>query len=382
MLECLAAVKGAAEREDAEPALDHSMPRTTVLIPARDEAVGIARTIASVRAAGWSQMQVLVVADNCRDETAEIARASGVTVIERQDMAHTGKGYALAFGMEYLAHDPPDVVIMVDADTMVDREALRLLARRAEMAARPVQAAYRWEEVRPESSAVALSNFAFLVKNIVRPTGLAKMGAPCLLTGSGMALPWAALEGIALATGHLSEDMWLSVELTCAGSAPMFFPEARVFGRAPRRREVIFKQRTRWEQGHLATMGRGIPKLVLAGFKQGRAEPLWLALELSIPPLALLVSLVTLGLLLSVGFFGLSGAWLPLLTSAVSIGCLFVAVLAAWWKFGRQELPAQTLLAVPGYVRWKIPIYFNTLLHRRARWTRTERDSDSAPDKA
>jgi cellulose synthase/poly-beta-1,6-N-acetylglucosamine synthase-like glycosyltransferase len=370
LLECAAA----SPRLDANSQPQENFPRTTVLIPARDEEFGIAKTIASVRAAQFPRMDILVVADNCADATAERARANNVPVIERNDAAHLGKGFALAFGVEFLKQNPPEVLIVVDADSFVDRTALARLAQCAHASARPAQAANRWLEARAASSTLAISNFAFLVKNIVRPMGLQRMGAPCLLQGNGMAFPWSVLVSAPLATGHLSEDLWWSVQLMCAGHAPLFCPAANVYSGAPHRATVMKTQRARWERGHLETMVTGIPKLLRTALALRRVEPLWLALELSVPPLALLIlALAGFGCIGFVGaWFGFT--WTLCLLAMVNFILVLLAVLIAWWKFGRAQISPRTLLAASWYVVWKIPVYCRALFGKRVEWTRTERD--------
>jgi hypothetical protein len=54
---------------------------------------------------------------------------------------------------------------------------------------------------------------------------------------------------------------------------------------------------------------------------------------------------------------------------------IFGAILIAWVKFGKEELPLITLFKIPLYILWKIPLYFNFLFKRQSEWIRTERDS-------
>ncbi|MCY7273212.1 MAG: hypothetical protein LH702_05575 [Phormidesmis sp. CAN_BIN44] len=50
------------------------------------------------------------------------------------------------------------------------------------------------------------------------------------------------------------------------------------------------------------------------------------------------------------------------------------AILAAWAKFGRVDLPLRELLAVPFYILWKVPLYLKFLIRPQKTWVRTERD--------
>ena len=78
-----------------------------IIVPAHNEAAGIAATVASLRALDYpaAQFRILVIADNCTDDTAARARAAGATVLEREHATEKGKGYALAHGYAASAAD-------------------------------------------------------------------------------------------------------------------------------------------------------------------------------------------------------------------------------------------------------------------------------------
>lgn len=90
---------------------ERTVPRTSrryvVLVPAHDESAVIADTLAGLAKAVGPSGQVLVIADNCSDDTAAIARRAGVRVLERTDTVRRGKGHALMAGVEAVADDPP-----------------------------------------------------------------------------------------------------------------------------------------------------------------------------------------------------------------------------------------------------------------------------------
>ena len=80
--------------------------RVAVLVPAHNESVNVLPTIACLRRQLGARDRLLVIADNCQDDTAELARAAGAEVVERQHAELRGKGYALAFGVDHLRAAP------------------------------------------------------------------------------------------------------------------------------------------------------------------------------------------------------------------------------------------------------------------------------------
>ena len=367
-VECLAA----ADQKPGE--LLPGKPRLAVLVPAHNEAMGISATLKSVLPQLTSDDRLVVVADNCCDETAAVARAFDLTVIERHDLEKRGKGYALDFGLEFLAADPPDVVVVVDADCLVAEGAIAKISQLAATEQRPVQARYLLTPPANASPGSAVSLLAFTVKNLVRPLGLAQLGFPCLLTGTGMAFPWPVIRNASLASSNIVEDMQLSVDLLIAGSPAMFCADAEVTGLLPQQQHAAKSQRTRWEHGHLQTLRTQVPRLLKEWFNQKRFDVLAIALDLCVPPLSLLVMLWLL-LTTAALVAGLTlRLYAPVLVLALEGLLILVSVMTAWAKFARNTLPLTTLLSVPGYILWKIPLYLTFLVKPQTKWVRTERD--------
>lgn len=354
-------------------------PRIAVLVPAHNEAVGIRETVLTLLPQLTDQDRLVVIADNCEDETAMIARSLGARVIERQDPEHRGKGYALDYGLQFLAEDPPEMVVMIDADCRVHPEAIGRIAALAATHRRPVQATYLLEPSANLSPKTAVSLLAFTVKNLVRPMGLAQLGFPCLLTGTGMAFPWSIISAAALASGNIVEDMQLALDLTIAGHPPIFCPDAKVTGVLPEQQQVAKRQRTRWEHGHLQTLLTQVPRLLKAAVQQKRFDLWAIALDLCIPPLSLLV-LLWLGVTVTaLAAYWLGTSWVPLGLAAMEGILIFCSIFTAWFKFGRAELPARTLLSIPLYILWKLPLYLAFLIQPEKKWIRTERNVTDSP---
>ena len=200
------------------------------------------------------------------------------------------------------------------------------------------------------------------------------MGLPCLLTGSGMALPWRTIENLNLATGNIVEDMRLAIELTIEGHGPMFVESASVVSQLPSRKRAKKSQRTRWEHGHLATLATQVPRLLGAALRQRRIDLPGVALDLCVPPLSLLAMFWLAGFAAAVVAYSMGHSVLPLAILVTSGVLMMIGTLAAWCRFGRRQLPLSTLLAAPWYVISKLPIYLRFILRRETTWIRTERD--------
>jgi cellulose synthase/poly-beta-1,6-N-acetylglucosamine synthase-like glycosyltransferase len=375
LIECIAAL---FETVDVAIEVNWQDTKVAVLVPAHNEEVVIGSTLKKLTPALKKQDRLVVVADNCHDATAEIARSMGATVIERHDIQRKGKGYALDYGLQFIESDPPDVVVIIDADCTVYEDAIAQLTQHAIALMRPIQASYLM--VRPKNSQSSkdfVSQFSIIVKNLVRPRGTAYLGLPCSLLGTGMAFPWSVIRTCDLANDHLVEDLKLGLDLTIAGHAPVFCQQAKVTGYLPQQSQAAKSQRTRWEHGHFQNIQTYVPILLKEAVKQKRFDLLVSVLDLCVPPLALLVVIWLLLMTVSLLFAIFTTSWIPAAIIATAGFCFLMAILIAWGKFARQDLPMYKLLTIPFYVFWKIPVYLQFLVKPQSGWVRTQRDKIS-----
>lgn len=371
LIECVAAVLPVPARSWNKPAWTDI--KVAVLVPAHDEAAVIETTLVPVRSQLKPNDRLIVIADNCNDNTAEIASTAGAIVLERQDEARRGKGYALDFGLQYLDADPPAVVVTIDADCIVEPGTIERLAQQAIATQRPVQSTYLMTKPDRPSAKDSVSAFSVKLQNLVRPRGLSRLGMPCMLTGSGIAFPWRVIRLVNLASGHIAEDKKLGFDLAIAGYSPTFTTEARVIGHLPQQEQGAKSQRTRWEHGHLQLIREYTPKLLAAAFQQRRFDLLITTLDLCVLPMSLLVLgwLAVMAISLLAGGVGLS--WIPAWIAATAGTCLVIAISASWARFGRADLPLAQLLSIPLYIVWMIPIYLKFLVNPQSNWVRTDR---------
>jgi cellulose synthase/poly-beta-1,6-N-acetylglucosamine synthase-like glycosyltransferase len=353
-------------------------PTLAVVMPAHNESSIIADSIGSILPQLVGSDRLIVVADNCSDDTAGVAAREGAHVITRTDLSLRGKGYALDAGVRFLEPDAPDVILIIDADCHVGSGSIDRLARLCATVNRPIQALYLMYAGADAGLGKRIAEFAWIVKNRVRPEGMLRLGLPCQLMGTGMAFPWPRICSAKLATGHIVEDLKLGIELARAGAPPLFCPSALVTSHFPASREGIVGQRTRWEHGHLSVILNDAPRLFVDALTSFNADLLAMALDLIVPPVALLV--------LATGAVWFGSAVLYLWTKAMfplvlttALGTLVgLSVLFSWRKYGRDVISLRELALAIIYPLMKVPLYVRFLVARQRVWVRAKRDRNGS----
>ncbi len=295
-------------------------------------------------------------------------------MIERTNPDQRGKGYALEFGINHLKDDPPEVVIIFDADCHAEADSLAQIALKAHLAQRPIQAKYLIENPDNPSLRQKIAAFAFYVKNYVRPLGLYVLGLPCQLMGTGMAFPWKVIEKSDIGNGNIVEDMKLGIDLVSDGNGALFYPGAFVSSQFPSEEDAIKSQRRRWEHGHLHSIFSEALPLFFKGLMRFNIPMMMFAIDLAILPLSLLALTLIGVFMLGAVTVSTLGYGLYLFWSALLLCTFIFWSLVAWAIYGRKYLSLSELLAIPLYVFSKIPVYLGFFKGREKEWKRTERD--------
>jgi cellulose synthase/poly-beta-1,6-N-acetylglucosamine synthase-like glycosyltransferase len=347
-------------------------PKITVLMPAHNEAQVIAETLKGLKSGPARNCRIVVVAHNCTDQTAEIARRMGAETIIVNNPEERGKGYALAGGIEHLQTEPPDIVVVVDADCTLSNDAIEHLASVVCETGLPVQSSCLMLPHEGSGMNQRVSAFAIAVANYVRPLGLQRMGFSCGLR-TGMAFPWRIFGQSNLRNGNLVEDLKLSIDLARKGIPTLFCPEAVTTSYFPTTAEAMLSQRIRWEHGHLQMILREVPRLMWASLVRRNLGIFASAINLLIPPLTFIIYFLGAALaitMLAQAFDASSRGLIVLLTATIA---LLVSVLLVWWRYGRDFLPLHGLRTIPLYVLQKFSIYVKFFFDRQKLWVRADR---------
>jgi len=365
-------------RGEPVPEVDPRL-RFDIIVPAHNEYGGIEATVTSLLAVDYPRhlFRVLVVADNCTDDTAAVASRSGATVLTRQNAERRGKGYALAFAFERSLSDGfADAVVVVDADTVVSPNLLSAFAGRLQSGEGALQASYGVRN-RDASWRTRLMCLGLALFHDTRSLGRERLGLSSGLRGNGMAIRSDVLQRVGYDAFSVVEDMEYGFALAEAGIRVAWVEEARVLGEMAASEEASRTQRRRWEGGRLTMLRQFLPRLVRGAFVRRDPVRLVLALELLIPPLATLTLAASVGLAVaaSLSHLGVAAVW-SLAPWALALVSLFVHVGRGWALSGLGWRGALDLAHVPAYVVWKLTLPFRGRRSPAGEWVRTRRNHE------
>jgi glycosyltransferase involved in cell wall biosynthesis len=352
--------------------------RFRFVVPAHNESNGIADTVASLLSVDYPRelFEVVVVADNCTDDTAERARAAGATVMERNDLEKRGKGYALDHAF---SATPPEVdaVVVIDADTLVSPNLLHAFAARRERGAVAMQADYA---VRNPNAGwrTRLVAVAFGAFHIVRSRARERLELSCGLRGNGMCFAVSLLGEVPHRAYSVVEDVEYGLRLGEAGHRVWYTDEAHVYGEMVTTSAAANTQRRRWEEGRKALVRENAWRLLRKGLQKPDRVLLDLAVDLLIPPLSTVVVGLGAGLTAGVGVVvGLGAPGVAASAFATGLGAVGAYVLRGWSVSGTGARGLADLGLSPFYVAWKLALRFKKPPRATSEWVRTQREAGS-----
>ncbi len=345
-----------------------------LLIPAHNEEVILGTLLESLSHLDYPQVlyTIYVIADNCTDTTAELARrVKGVCVYERFNEKERGKGYALNWLWQHIANKQHDAYVILDADSVVEPTFLRAMDRELVKGAKALQACYTVLNA-TASPSTALRWVALTLMNHVRPLGRNGIGGSSTLTGNGMCFSRDILTRYPWQAFGVTEDYQYYFTLIQQGECVRYVPEAIVRAQMPITFAQMRTQDVRWEaadpqqsQWHTAW------QLLKGGVRARSFVRIEAVLELLTPPLSFMVVSCLLGFVASLLLWSL----LQVVFSLLLLGGLFCYIATALYLLRAPRMVYRSLLHIPWFMLWKLWVYLVlSRSHRHNReWVRTAR---------
>ncbi|MEX2573336.1 MAG: glycosyltransferase family 2 protein [Balneolaceae bacterium] len=356
--------------------------RFAIIVPAHNEEKIIAKTIYSLFSLVYSKKlyDLFIIADNCTDNTAKVARNLGATVLERSNEQEKGKGYALRWAFDQIIDSPRnyDAVVVFDSDSLVSGNYLDVMNYYIEQGSEVIQSN---DLVLPQPGAwsIEATRIGFLLYNYVKPMGRKVLGFNMGLRGNGMCFSTELLRKIPWQAWSLTEDVEYGLILMLKGIRIDFAPEANVWAQMPVNSENAESQRTRWEMGRYEVMRKYAPKFFTAAIREKSLKYLDVLIDLVTPPYVNIMLMVSLLCLINLALWLLGVLSLHYFLIWAGLALLGVIHLfSALFAAGADKDLYKSLFYIPVYVLWKIKVYVKVLISgREVDWVRTTRDSEN-----
>jgi cellulose synthase/poly-beta-1,6-N-acetylglucosamine synthase-like glycosyltransferase len=325
-----------------------------VLVPAHNEELVIGQGLAAIMADRRPRDVVLVVADRCSDQTAEVACSWGALVLERGPEETAGRAAARQAGLEYARGLDWDAVAMLDADSVIEPGFFAACERALSSGANAVQA--RSESGRGRTWATEASLAAFTLQGITIPRGRDRLGVSVRLRGTGMVIR----RGVALAHrfhAAASEDLFFTLDLLLDGVRCRHVDSARLRSQGASTWGAFGGQKVRYEAGRMRAARSYLPKLLRRGVRDADPACLEAAWFLASPPFALGV----LSLVLAGGVSAIAGAWALVGVFASAFALLALALVTGLIQARAGWRTWLALCTAPWYLGWKAFVQLRAL---------------------
>lgn len=349
--------------------------RFAALIAARNEENVIANLIESIRLQEYpgELIDVIVIADNCTDHTADVAREAGAIVFERHNTRQVGKGFVLQFAFDRLLRerDIYDAYCIFDADNLVDRRFFEHMNRALNSG---LQVAQGYRDMKnPTDSWIAGGHSLFYwMENRFYNAARSFLGLSATINGTGFMIAAPLVREIGYNTSTCTEDIEYSLQCVLAGRRVGWVPLAKVYDEQPISLQQSMRQRVRWTNGLIQCYKKYIGSFA----KTIITDPTWLSIDMfmyliSFPVMLFgFLSVVLTFLLTVLHIFDPVG-------SLINLGLLLAGGLAGFWGIAvatvitEKKLTKKILFSVLMYpvfnLLWVV-IYGICLFRKNIEW--------------
>ena len=240
-----------------KPILEDKQNRFMTIIPAHNEENVVANLIESLKNQDYPKelYDIYVIADNCTDNTAKIAKEAGAIVYERFDEDKKTKGYALQWFLAQKIQEnaPYDAFCVFDADNIADKNFLKAMNKKLCQGENVVQG---YRDIKNPTDNWITAGYAIFYWTMNRFYHLARynLGLSPLLNGTGFMVRFDVIKPTGWDTKTLTEDIEFSLKNIIAGRKLGWATDAIVYDEQPTGFKQSWTQRSRWTVGHIQCM--------------------------------------------------------------------------------------------------------------------------------
>ena len=250
-----------------KPIVEDKKHRFMAIIPAHNEEKVVANLVESLKNQNYDKnlYDIYVIADNCTDNTAKIAKDAGAIVYERFDEAHKTKGYALQWFLQQKIEEnaPYDAFCIFDADNIVDVNFLTAMNKKLCQGEDVVQG---YRDIKNPSDSWITAGYAIFYWTMNRFYHLARynIGLSPLINGTGFMVKFDVVKPEGWNTKTLTEDIEFSLKRIIAGKKLGWATDAIVYDEQPVGFKQSWSQRSRWTIGHIQCLHEYTKPLAVA----------------------------------------------------------------------------------------------------------------------
>lgn len=240
-----------------KPYITNKNHKFMAIIPAHNEEMVVANLIESLKNQTYDRnlYDIYVIADNCTDKTAQVAKKAGAIVYERFDQAHKTKGYALQWFLKQKIKENADydAFCVFDADNVVDKNFLNAMNKKLCQGEEIVQG---YRDIKNPADSWISAGYALFYWMMNRFYHLARynLGLSPLINGTGFMVDFNLIKPTGWDTITLTEDIEFSLKNIAKGRKLGWATDAIVYDEQPTEFKQSWSQRSRWTVGHLQCM--------------------------------------------------------------------------------------------------------------------------------
>ncbi|MFC1884330.1 glycosyltransferase family 2 protein [Thermodesulfobacteriota bacterium] len=344
-----------------------------LIIPAHNEEIFLPRLLKSTGTLSYPKdlYSIFVIADNCDDRTVDIAKEFSTNVFERNDTEKIGKGYAIKYALENISQDNFNAVLIIDADSVVDKNILVCLSKKIEQGAKAIQC-YNAVANPYESWFTVLMNVARDIGNEIIEPAKEKLGLSSHLMGNGMCFTKEILNKYGWDAFSIGEDWEYYTTLVLNGERVAFAKYAKVFHQESRSLKQATSQRIRWSSGRFSVLRSYGIKILFKGIKSLNLKLIDASFPLVLPNPSFGINLSVLGLVLSLAVFWYERGFAVWFSVMIMIQLIIFLTAAMYTE--RKVKSILSVFLAPIFLIWKMAIDVLSIFGSKKReWVRTSR---------